>query len=823
MIKKILLIFTLIVSSLYINAQQCQNLELTNTEINCAFPITTLEASFLNLDYKTTQTYLVNGLTVCPPQQAQPTSADIEPDDAWAAIIFDIGFNFCFYGNTYDQLIVSGNGVLSFELDEVEDYLVTDPNGEGPFHTWYHVSFGDLPTPEMMPNSIFGAYCDPNPKAAPIPTETIKFDLLNQNDIGNRVFVVEYDVPLYGCADEPTQFMHSRIKLYESSNVIDVEILHKGDCYGFSQTQQGRAIVGIQNKSATLATMAPGRGSAAVWEVLGNPAYGGNVAEQELWRFIPDGFDLGYSFKWYADYGQGNGYEELFPSQTSDDPIIEVNPQTQTEYQVVLSSQTECSLEGFTLQESLIVDAPIVENIQAPVDLFLCEDAFDSDNADFNIDQFDTLLDEYINSTTNTWDMTHFSVAYYPTYDDRTDLTNPIDETVLYSATNNTTIYARIIFDDGTISCFDLYQEFDLNVVPLIDTTFNYAESIYCTADSSPLPAITITGGVFTIDNGGVIDMDTGEVNLTASGTGTDGTGIFNIEYTLTNTILDNQGTVILDCPNTTSATISIEITNDADFSFPTDICFSDTTNPQAFDITTSGGIYTVDNGASIDANGVLDLTTTTPGTTYEITYSFSGFCQSSSVEMITVHASPTASTPTTMITECNNGDGTANFDISSLENEIVGNQSNVTLTYHLTQIDAENNVNEIDTTPFARVEGNIWARVESNNGCISIIEVLLIVENCYIVLPGGFSPNSTIEDNRTFNVRNLKIKFPEFKLFIYNRYGNLVYEGDATDENWNGKLNNEGDILPTGTYFYGIKLNDEQELTNRGWVYLQQ
>ena len=662
-----------------------------------------------------------------------------------------------------------------------------------------------------------------------------------------------------------------------------------------------------------------------------------------------------------------------------------MNPQTQTEYQAVLSYQTECSLEGFTLQESLIVDAPIVENIQAPVDLFLCEDSFDSDNADFNIDQFDTLLDEYINSTTNTWDMTHFSVAYYPTYDDRTDQTNPIDETVLYSATNNTTIYVHLIFNDGTISCFDVYQEFDLNVVPLIDTTFNYAESIYCTADSSPLPAITITGGVFTIDNGGVIDMATGEVNLTASGTGTDGTGIFNIEYTLTNTILDNQGTVILDCPNTTSATISIEITEDAtfvypatvckednnpmptsittsggnfsinnggaidtltgeldldnttvgtyiieyafniggncpsnttqtieviaeddatfsypnalycdentatptatttggtysinnggtidmttgeidlsasglgtdltgqftiiytttgncsnssdtsitieiiqdaSFSFPTDICFSDTTNPQAFDITTSGGIYTVDNGASIDANGVLDLTTTTPGTTYEITYSFSGFCQSSSVEMITVHASPTASTPTTMITECNNGDGTANFDISSLENEIVENQSNVTLTYHLTQIDAENNVNEIDITPFARVEGNIWARVENNNGCFNIVEIPLTVENCYVALPQGFSPNSSITDNQTFNVINLRVKFPKFKLFIYNRHGSLVYDGDNTTENWNGKLDNKGDLLPAGTYFYGIKLNDEQELTYRGWVYLQQ
>lgn len=175
------------------------------------------------------------------------------------------------------------------------------------------------------------------------------------------------------------------------------------------------------------------------------------------------------------------------------------------------------------------------------------------------------------------------------------------------------------------------------------------------------------------------------------------------------------------------------------------------------------------------------------------------------------------------MVTECNNGDGTANFDISGLENEILGNQSNVTLTYHPSFDDAENNTNEINTQPHARANGNIWARVENSNGCFSIVEVYLTVENCYIILPQGFSPNSNNVENQTFDVSNLRANYPKFELFIYNRYGNLVYKGDATEENWNGKLNNEGDILPTGTYFYGIKLNEEQELTNKGWIYLQQ
>lgn len=985
--KKLLLLFAFILTSITTKAQdsQCQNLVITKSEINCAFPITTLDATFLNFGYKTTDTYAINGEVACLPDVTNGTGTGIVGDDDWSDV-FPIGFNFCYFGNTYDQIIISDNGKISFDL---ENAGTNDSN--------WRLDIGDqLPNINFQSNCIFAPFFDTDTRKgrydSQVSPTTIAYKLDNQFQIGERVLRITYNMYSYGSnCDTP---LVSVVSLYETSNVIDIEIRIKDVCTDWNN---GRALVGIQNKSATIG-ISPGQYTDPRSIIIDNTewdprrtGYPNNLTidkpDGELWRFIPDGNDLGYEFKWYADYGQGNGFEELFPNQQIDPPSVEVNPTTQTEYKAILTYQNECSFDQISLEETLIVEAPIHDNVQEPIDLTLCEETFGTGTADFSIDQFDTLLTEYINSTTETWDMTNFTVSYYSTETDRDDDTNAIDPSVLYTAANDTTIYVRIIFNDGSIDCFDVYHDFKLNVVALADTSFSYPQSIYCTVDDNPFPLATTIGGEYTIDNGGVIDALSGEVDIAASGGGIDETGIFNITYTITTETFDQDNNLIVSCPNSTSVTISIEVTNSADFTYPATACIADTTNPapiqynsggtfsinnggnintttgeidltniipgtyevtytfnangncpssdmhsieiltqddasftypnaiycnddanpsptsvtnggtytinnggvlvdantgeinlsdsgsgtddsgnfeityttngncansstfqltiviredagfdfptdvcsydenpRAFDIITSGGIFNVNNGASIDNNGVLDLTTTIPGTTYEITYGFlTGNCPSSTTKMITVHESPIANMPSTIPTECNNGDGTANFDISGLDSEILGNQTGVSLTYHATYQDADDNVNVLNTTPFARVNGNIFARVENTNGCVTIIEIYLTVEDCYTVIPQGFSPNSDIIENQTFNVKNLRTKFPKFKLHIYNRFGNLVYEGDANSENWNGKLNNDGELLPAGTYFYGISLNDEQELKYRGWVYLQQ
>lgn len=84
-------------------------------------------------------------------------------------------------------------------------------------------------------------------------------------------------------------------------------------------------------------------------------------------------------------------------------------------------------------------------------------------------------------------------------------------------------------------------------------------------------------------------------------------------------------------------------------------------------------------------------------------------------------------------------------------------------------------------------------------------------------VIPQIFSPNG--ENNNTFLITNLREDFNEFKLYIYNRYGSVIYKGDKTTTDWDGTY--KGEKMPAGTYFYVLNLNDYYYGSMRGWVYL--
>ena len=118
------------------------------------------------------------------------------------------------------------------------------------------------------------------------------------------------------------------------------------------------------------------------------------------------------------------------------------------------------------------------------------------------------------------------------------------------------------------------------------------------------------------------------------------------------------------------------------------------------------------------------------------------------------------------------------------------------------------------------------FTAVVSVNGCESLrLPVTVDLTVCDVIIPDGFSPNND-GINDTFEIPNLAVIYPNYKLEIYNRYGSLIYTGNRNKENWDGTsteggLNLGDKLLATGVYFYILNFNDGTRKAIQGRLYL--
>lgn len=79
------------------------------------------------------------------------------------------------------------------------------------------------------------------------------------------------------------------------------------------------------------------------------------------------------------------------------------------------------------------------------------------------------------------------------------------------------------------------------------------------------------------------------------------------------------------------------------------------------------------------------------------------------------------------------------------------------------------------------------------------------------IITPNGDNSNDK------WIIANIE-KYPNNEMFIYNRWGQIVYTKKAYTNDWEG-TNQEGKELPAAAYFYIIKLNDDKNTVWEGSV----
>jgi gliding motility-associated-like protein len=114
--------------------------------------------------------------------------------------------------------------------------------------------------------------------------------------------------------------------------------------------------------------------------------------------------------------------------------------------------------------------------------------------------------------------------------------------------------------------------------------------------------------------------------------------------------------------------------------------------------------------------------------------------------------------------------------------------------------------LNIFDPTFTATEPGIYSVDLINNFGCPSSDRTTIVFEcEPRIVAPTAFRPGSSNEQTNDFYVFPFFISEEGFEVFIFNRWGEMVYQSTDLNFRWNGSYKN-GATLPAGTYAYVVK-----------------
>ncbi len=288
----------------------------------------TLSADFLE-SHVTDSRYTVESL----PFAEVPVSTDstIDEDDEFSPIV-TLPFQFCYFGNVSDQIVIGDNGNISF-----------DTSLAGQFDPWDFSA--PVPSPSLPSGGIFGAYHDIDIEPTRGGSGSITYGVVGTAPF--RAFIISYkSCTLYGCY---TDFTTQQIVLHETSNYIDVYITEKPlPCAGVAN---GNAVIGIQSIGGTDGYTAPGRNT-GIWS-----------ATSEAWRFAPtETGDETFVFEWINNT---TGMVE------SNDPDYEVCPTENTEYSAHVT-WINCIGESVEDSDEVIVTVDLPFTLEIDEDQEFC-------------------------------------------------------------------------------------------------------------------------------------------------------------------------------------------------------------------------------------------------------------------------------------------------------------------------------------------------------------------------------------------------------------------------------------------------------------------
>ncbi len=177
------------------------------------------------------------------------------------------------------------------------------------------------------------------------------------------------------------------------------------------------------------------------------------------------------------------------------------------------------------------------------------------------------------------------------------------------------------------------------------------------------------------------------------------------------------------------------------------------------------------------------------------------------------------------VVEACDEGNNTSVFNLTEIEG-VIATDPNIIYTYYETLEDLNSFTNPISTpNDYTNTTYPQSVYVTLDNGsCIEFVELPLKINNCFEEIEQeGVSPNDDGK-NDDFSPDQVYDIFENLEIKIFNRNGTLVFIGH-NENPWNGYSNrgiNSGNLLPVGTYYYVLHLNDPNySKPVTGWIYL--
>ena len=376
-----------------------------------------LGASYYNI--LQTSKYKVESIDYRPPFPFKGGDAiELTVDDRWSDVI-DLGFDFCFYGNSYDKILINTNGTISFSIKDVVPGGRYTPNGGAATGGAAYNAVSPIPSDPGRSNlshgpnvnAIMGVFQDTDPDIvfgrSPL-SRSINYQIIGKAPCRTLVFNV-YQLGMFSCGydrnDIEGSTQTSQIVMYEGTNIIEVYVKNRNaDCNSWN----GNAIIGIQNADGTQGIAPPGRNTGR-W-----------AAQREAWRFTPDGLSTA-EFSWEKD-------GEFFSSErkVSIDVDKTVKYTAKARYEIC-GEETVLSKDFVFLKEDFVVGKvkDLIDCARKPGEdnIFDLTDAYPGILGDLNIERYD--------------------IKFYETEEERDAEINPMNHKIKYNGSKKT-IYVRM-------------------------------------------------------------------------------------------------------------------------------------------------------------------------------------------------------------------------------------------------------------------------------------------------------------------------------------------------------------------------------------------